>query len=69
MKSFDDFLSTLSAKDQEEISSLAISSLTQSGETFSEKELKLSLLIAQTSGIFTRELLRRYHDWLSGQKQ
>ncbi len=67
MKSFDDFLSTLSAKDQEEIAKQAIASLTNSGETFSEKELKLAVLIARASGMFTREMLRRYHSWLSEQ--
>lgn len=69
MKSFDDFLSTLSSKDQEEIMKSSVSLLTKSGETFSEKEMRLATLIAQTSGIFNRELLRRYHDWLSSQMQ
>lgn len=67
MKSFDDFLSTLSAKDQEEITKQSLTLLTNSGETFSEKELKLAVLIAQASGIFNRELLRRYHSWLAEQ--
>ncbi len=67
MKSFDDFLSTLSAKDQEEIAKQAMAELTNSGETFSEKEFKLAVLIAQASGTFSREILRRYHSWLSEQ--
>lgn len=67
MKSFDDFLSTLSTKDQEEITSKAMALLTNSGETFSEKELQLAVLTAQASGVFMRELLRRYHNWLTEQ--
>lgn len=67
MKSFDDFLSTLSAKDQEKVTKQALDLLTNSGETFSEKELKLSVSIAQASGLFMRELLHRYHNWLTEQ--
>lgn len=67
MKSFDDFLSTLSTKDQEEITSKAMALLTNSGETFSAKELKLAVSIAQASGLFMRELLHRYHNWLAEQ--
>ena len=67
MKSFDSFISTLSVKDQEEITKQAMDTLMKSGETFSEKEFKLAVLIAQASGIFDRELLRRYHEWLSEQ--
>lgn len=67
MKSFDDFLSTLSAKDQEEIMQKSMSEFTKTGETFSERELRLAALISQISGIANRELLHRYHDWLSKQ--
>ena len=67
MKSFDDFLSTLSSKDQEAIMKQAMHALTKSGETFSEKDMKLVTIIAQTSGIFNREMLRLYHNWLSEQ--
>ena len=67
MKSFDDFISTLSPKDLEEMTNQAISMLTNSGETFSEKELKLAMIIAQGSGVFIREIHRRYHNWLTEQ--
>lgn len=67
MKSFDDFISTLSSKDQEDIMKKSMSLLTQSGDTFSEKEIRIATLIAQASGFFSRELLKRYHDWLSEQ--
>ena len=67
MKSFDDFLSTLSAKDKNETFALIQSKLQESGETFSEKELKLAMLVAQIDAISMRQILRQYHEWLSEQ--
>lgn len=67
MKSFDEFLSTLSTKAQEDALSLALSKLTASGEIFSEKEFKLALLISQAVGKSTCDLMRQYHDWLTEQ--
>ncbi len=67
MKTFDDFLSTISPKDQEDIMKQAMCALTKSGETFSEKDMKLITIVAQGVGTFSREMLRLYHNWLSEQ--
>ena len=69
MKSFDDFLSTLSQKDHEELLDASISSLATSDKKFSDQERRMAVLIAQSNATFIREILRRYHDWLTESMQ
>lgn len=45
----------------------AMCALTKSGETLSEKDMKLITIVAQGVGTFSREMLRLYHNWLSEQ--
>lgn len=69
MQSFDDFLKTLSTQDMEEITKLTITQIKSSGTDWSEREIKLAMLISQTSSIGYKEMLRRYHNWLQAQMQ
>lgn len=67
MKSFDDFIATLSPADQEAIMKQALSHLRGDGHTFSADEMRLAAQISTVSSVFMREMLRRYHEWLSAQ--
>lgn len=67
MKSFDEFIATLTPSDQEAITKQALSQLPDSGLTFSADEMRLMMKVATVSTFFMREMLRRYHEWLSAQ--
>lgn len=67
MKSFDEFLATLTPTDQEAITKQALSELPNTGHTFSADEMRLMMKVASVSSVFMREMLRRYHEWLSAQ--
>ena len=66
MKTFDDFLSSISSEEQERIAKMAQSNLSGTGN-YSEQEMQFAVAISQASGVFMREMLRLYHDWLSKQ--
>lgn len=67
MKSFDEFLSTLSAEDQQAIMERSFSLAAGDGRRFSADEMRLATSIAAASSAFMCEMLRRYHSWLSAQ--
>lgn len=67
MKSFDEFLSTLKPEDQQAITQQALARLTGDGHTFGTDEMRLAVSIATASSVCMREMLRRYHAWVSEQ--
>ncbi len=64
MKTFDDFLSSLSMDDISEVSSLVANLGKQLGKPMTENEQRLVALVTQANSFAFRELLRRYHEWL-----
>ena len=66
MKSYEEFLSTLDARELAELSKNAASSSIQSLDGKVDIN-NIPAVIAQSSATFTIELLRRYHAWLSKQ--
>ena len=67
MKSFDEFIATLTPADQESITKQALTQLPDDGHTYSAEEMRLAIRVALASSVVMREMLRRYHEWLSAQ--
>lgn len=66
MKTYEEFLSTLDARELAELSKNAANNAIQSLNGKVDIN-NLPAVIAQSSTTFTIELLRRYHAWLSEQ--
>ena len=63
MKSFDDFLKTLTPADLDSMQD-SIQGLETFGVAFTEQEMRLSQAISKASALFIREILEKYHNWL-----
>lgn len=67
LKSFDEFWNTLTEDDFAEITHTANKHIQLVQEETAERKNLIGNQIAMCSTTFTKEILRRYHNWLSEQ--